>query len=141
LPTYHWKAIDEGYNFVLDLISIKGLHKKLWASKVVGVCISRISGLPIRESWDKMTFDARPMAKHKKYYKREGDDFFQVRVVMNLVNMHLLVVHPFTEVLHYALTNLLFGLCKFMCISDMLVICLSPISELQHTLLPPKCYK
>jgi hypothetical protein len=24
--TYHWKALDEGYNFVLDLISIGGLH-------------------------------------------------------------------------------------------------------------------
>jgi len=27
--TYHWKSLDEGYNFALDLISIKGLHTKL----------------------------------------------------------------------------------------------------------------
>jgi hypothetical protein len=26
---YHWKALDEGYNFDLDLIPIEGLHKKL----------------------------------------------------------------------------------------------------------------
>jgi hypothetical protein len=26
---YRWKAFDEGYNFTLDLISIKGLYKKL----------------------------------------------------------------------------------------------------------------
>ncbi len=35
--TYYWKALDEGYNFPLDLISIENLHTKLWASKVVGV--------------------------------------------------------------------------------------------------------
>jgi hypothetical protein len=31
--TYRWKDLDDGYNFALDLISIGGLHKKLWASK------------------------------------------------------------------------------------------------------------
>jgi len=44
---YHWKALDEGYNFVLGLISIKGLHAKLWALKVAGIPIVRISGLPL----------------------------------------------------------------------------------------------
>jgi hypothetical protein len=27
--TYRWKAFNEGYNFALDLTSIKGLHTKL----------------------------------------------------------------------------------------------------------------
>jgi hypothetical protein len=45
--TYRWKAFDEGYNFVLDLISIKGLHTKLWVSKVVGVPILGILGLQL----------------------------------------------------------------------------------------------
>ncbi len=31
--TYCWKDIDESYNFGLNLISIKGLHAKLWAPK------------------------------------------------------------------------------------------------------------
>jgi hypothetical protein len=31
--TYCWNVIDEGYNFALDLIPIKGLHAKLWAPK------------------------------------------------------------------------------------------------------------
>jgi hypothetical protein len=35
--TYRWKALDEGYNFALDFISIGGLHAKLWAPKVAGV--------------------------------------------------------------------------------------------------------
>ncbi len=43
---YLLKALDKGYNFALDLISIEGLHKKLWASKVAEVPILRILGFP-----------------------------------------------------------------------------------------------
>ncbi len=32
--TYHWKALDKCYNFPSDLISIGGLHAKLWAPKI-----------------------------------------------------------------------------------------------------------
>jgi hypothetical protein len=35
--TYHWKALNKGYNFFLNLISIEGLHTKLWAPKVARV--------------------------------------------------------------------------------------------------------
>jgi hypothetical protein len=35
--TYYYKALDEGYNFALNLILIRGLHTKLWGPKVVGV--------------------------------------------------------------------------------------------------------
>jgi len=35
--TYHWNALNDGYNFVLDLISIGGLLAKLWCPKVAGV--------------------------------------------------------------------------------------------------------
>jgi hypothetical protein len=57
---YNFKSINERYNFAFDLISIEGLHKKLWAYKVVGVAISRISGLPTWKSWDIMTFECSP---------------------------------------------------------------------------------
>ncbi len=40
---------------------------------------------------------------------------------------------------NYALINLLFGLCKSVWIIELLVNLPSPISELQHTLLPSKC--
>jgi hypothetical protein len=33
---YCRKDLDKGYNFALDLISIRGLHTKIWAPKVVG---------------------------------------------------------------------------------------------------------
>jgi hypothetical protein len=41
--TYRWKDIDKGYNFVLDLTSIGSMHRKLWASKIMGVQICGIS--------------------------------------------------------------------------------------------------
>jgi len=40
--TYCWKSLDKGYNFALDFTLIRGLHTKLWASKVVRVPISGI---------------------------------------------------------------------------------------------------
>ncbi len=44
--TYYWKALDKGYNFVSDLISIEGLNTKLWAPKVTKVLVVGISGFP-----------------------------------------------------------------------------------------------
>jgi len=60
--TYHWKALDKLYNFALDLISIRGLHPKLWAPKVVGVPTLEISGLPL---WDKMPFGCGPCGEEQ----------------------------------------------------------------------------
>jgi len=37
---------DKGYNFALDLTSIRAFHIKLWASKVMGVPILGILKLP-----------------------------------------------------------------------------------------------
>ncbi len=57
LATYRWKAFNKGYNFALDPISIKGLHAKLWAPKVVGVLILGILGLPLRSPKTKCHFN------------------------------------------------------------------------------------
>jgi hypothetical protein len=40
--TYRWKALDEGYNFALNLILIESLHTKLCAPKVA----TKIAGVP-----------------------------------------------------------------------------------------------
>jgi hypothetical protein len=45
--TYHWKALNNFYNSVLDFTSIEGRHKKLWAPKVAGVPTLGILGLPL----------------------------------------------------------------------------------------------
>jgi hypothetical protein len=70
--TYCWKALDEGYNFVLDLISIEGLHTKLWGPKVVEVPTLAISGLPLGNPRTKCRLDVGFMERHKVYYKGEG---------------------------------------------------------------------
>jgi hypothetical protein len=57
LATYHWKALDEDYNFALNLIVIRGFHAKLYASKVAGVLIVEISGLPFVSPGTKSQFD------------------------------------------------------------------------------------
>jgi len=85
--------MDEGYNVDLDLTSMRGLHKKLWASKVARIPILRISGLPTWESHDKMTLGTTPMARHIKYYKGEGGGFPQIQVVVSLVSSCMLMAH------------------------------------------------
>jgi hypothetical protein len=44
--TYCWKALDKGYNFALNLISIEDLHTKLWGPKIMRIPTLAISGLP-----------------------------------------------------------------------------------------------
>jgi len=77
--TYNWKALDEGYNFALDLISIRGLHTKLWGSKAIEVSTLGISGLPFGSPETKCHLDVGLVEKHIVYYKGEGDGFPQVR--------------------------------------------------------------
>jgi hypothetical protein len=90
----HWKALDEGYTFVSNLISIKSLHAKLWALKVAKVPTMGISRLSLVNAKDKCHLDASHVASHKIYYKGEGDGFPQVRAMVSLMNLSLPMVHP-----------------------------------------------
>jgi hypothetical protein len=91
--TYLWKDFKEGYNFASNLTSIKGLHTKLWASKVTGLSILGISGLPLGSPGTKWHSGASLMAKHKEYYKGGGGGFPQARAPVNLMSPCLFVVH------------------------------------------------
>jgi hypothetical protein len=84
--TYCWKALDEGFNFVLNRIAIRGLHEKLWAPKVTRVPTVRISGLPLGSPETKSHLDVASMEKCRVYYKGEGGGFPQVWAVVSLVN-------------------------------------------------------
>jgi len=70
--TYCWKDLDKGYKFVLDLISIRGLHTKLWGPKVIGVPTLAISGLPFGSFEIKCNLNVGLMERNRVYYKREG---------------------------------------------------------------------
>jgi hypothetical protein len=95
--TYRWKILDKGYNFALDLISIGGLHAKLWAPKVAGDPSVKISGLPLGSPGTKCHLDVGLVEKHMVYYKEEGAGFPQVRAVMSFVNPSLPVACPGTK--------------------------------------------
>jgi len=75
--TYHWKAFDKRYNFALYLISIGGLHAKLWRPKVVRVPTLVISKLPLGSPGTKSHLDVGPMERRRVYYKGEGGGFPQ----------------------------------------------------------------
>ncbi len=95
--TYRWKALDDGYNFALDFISIEGLHIKLWPHKVARILILGISRLPFGSPGTKCHLDVGFVASHKVCYKGEGGGFPQVRAVVNLVSPSLPVVRPNTK--------------------------------------------
>jgi hypothetical protein len=94
---YRWKALNKGYNFALDLISIRGLQKKLWAFKVVGVLSLRILRLPLGSLETKNHLNVAPVESHKIYYNGEGGGFPQVRAVVSLVNPSLPMARPRTK--------------------------------------------
>jgi hypothetical protein len=64
---YRWKDLNESYNFASELITIEGLHAKLWASKAVGVPTIGILGLPRQK---KGHLDVAPMERCKVYMER-----------------------------------------------------------------------
>ncbi len=104
--TYRWKDLDKGYNTSLDLISIGGLHTKLWAPKVARL---PTLGIPGGNPGTKWHLGASPMARHRLYYKGEGGGggFPQVRVVVSLVSPWLPVVRPCTKVLQLHINQLI----------------------------------
>ncbi len=67
--TYCWKALFEGYNFVVDFISIRGIKTKLCAPKVARVPTLGISGPPLGSSGTKWHLGVSPVATHKTYYR------------------------------------------------------------------------
>jgi len=73
--TCRWKALNESYNFASDLISIWGLHAKLWAPKITGVPTLAILGLPLGSFETKCHSDVGLMERHKIYYKGEDGGF------------------------------------------------------------------
>jgi hypothetical protein len=63
--TYRWKVLGEGYNFALNLISIKGFHTMLWSPKVVRIPTLQISGLSLGNPETKWHLGVGPMAMHR----------------------------------------------------------------------------
>jgi len=91
--TYHWKALDKGYNISLDLTSIGDLKKIIMAFQNEKSPNFENFGSP-KTKWH---LDVAPMANHKEYYKGDGVSFPQVRVVMSVMNLCMLVARSCTK--------------------------------------------
>jgi len=102
--TYHWKALDEGYNFASYLISIGGLHTKLWAPKIAKVLIVGISRLGnLGTKWH---LGVGHVARHRVYYKGEGGGFPQVQVVMSFMSSCLPMARQCTKMFQLRINQL-----------------------------------
>jgi hypothetical protein len=75
---HHWKALEENYKFVSDLILIGGLNKKLWSRKVPGVQTRIVSGLLLGSPETKNHSDVGAAKRCREYYMGEGGGFPQV---------------------------------------------------------------
>ncbi len=116
--TRRWKDLDEGYNFSSDLISIQGLHAKLWAPKVAGVPTLVISGLPFESPGTKCHLDVSLMERHKVYYKGEGGGFPQVQAVVSLVSPSCMWIILTPKVLQLCTDHFVLVLCGPMWVSE-----------------------
>jgi len=112
--TYRWKALNEGYNFSLDLVPIGGLHAKLWRPKVARVLTLAISGLPspLGSPGTKSHLDVGLVERHRVYYKGEGGGFPQVQGVVSLANPSRPWLVLALKVLQLCTNHLVLVLCR-----------------------------
>jgi len=84
--THRWKALDESYNFGLDLVPIRVQGEELWASKVPGVQTRTVSGLHFGSPGKKNHLDVSPVQSCREYYMGEGGGFPRVWAVVSQVS-------------------------------------------------------
>jgi hypothetical protein len=85
--THWWEALDEGYNFASDLITIGGLHRKLCVLKVTRVLVVGISGLSFGSPGTKSHLDVALVESCRIYYMGEGGGFPRVRAVVSFMSL------------------------------------------------------
>jgi len=83
--TRRWKALDESYNFGLDLVSIRVRGEELWPFKVPGLQRKTVSGLQLGSPGKKNHLDVASAESYKVYYMGEGGGFPRVQAVVSLV--------------------------------------------------------
>ncbi len=84
--THRWKALEEIYKFVSNLIPIRGLSWELWVLKVLGVQTETFSGLFLRSPRNKSHLDAGVVEQCREHYMGEGGGFPWVQAVVSQVS-------------------------------------------------------
>jgi len=92
-----WKALEESYNFGLDLVPIRARGEKLWTPKVSGVQIGTVSGLHFGSPEKKSHLDVSAAESCREYYMGEGGGFPRVQVVVSQVSPRSPMVCPNTK--------------------------------------------
>jgi len=133
-----WKDFKDGYNFAIDLISIRGLHAKLWAPKVVGVPNVGILGLPLGSPGTKCHLNVGLVERHIVYYKGEGDGFPQVRATVSLVSSGCMWLVLALKVFQLCTNHFVLVLCKLVWISEACQFFLVPSRSSRMPLYPSK---
>jgi hypothetical protein len=112
------KVINEGYSFASNLISIRGLHAKLWAPKVTGIPIVGISGLHLGVLGQNVIWMWASWFKDRVYYKGEGGGFPQVQAVLSLMSLSCswLILAP--KVLQLCINHFVLVLCRSVWVVD-----------------------
>jgi hypothetical protein len=116
---YLWKVFNKGYKSSLDFISNRGMHTKLWASKV--------SGVPIFENLSRLLkqndiWVQAPWLSIENTIRGKLEASFKSRS-WSVCVCPWLVYAP--KMLQLCITNL-FSLCRFVWIIDLLVTCPNP---------------
>jgi len=139
LATYRWKALDEGYNFASNRISIRGLLAKLWGSKFARVLVGAISGLPNGSPGEKSHLNVGPVERCRVYYKGEGGGFPQVWAVVNLVCPCCPWLILARKVLQLCTNHLIRVVCKPVWMSEACQLFLVPSRNSNTPLYPSRC--
>ncbi len=124
--TYCWKALDKGYNVSSDVISIRGLNTKLWTPKVG---THNFGGSQLWEFWDShlgilgqndiWVLVLWPRTKHTIRGKVMASPKSESWWIFWVHGCPWFMCAP--KCSNYALTNLLFGLCRSIWINELLV--------------------
>jgi hypothetical protein len=136
--TYRWKDLNQGYNFVFDLIAIKGLNAKLWPPKVIRVPVVAISRLPLGSPGTKCHLDVPLVENYRVYYKGEGGGFPQVWAMVSLVTPSYLWFVLAPKVLQLCTNHLVLVLCRFLWVIEACQFFLIPSQSSSMPLYPSK---
>jgi hypothetical protein len=83
--TRSWKALDESYNFGLDLVPIRVWGEELWTSKVTRLQPRTVLGLQLGSLGKKSHLDVASAESCRVYYMGESGGFPQVQAMVSLV--------------------------------------------------------
>jgi len=84
--THRWKALEESYNIIINLVPIQARGKKLWTPKVSRVKTRTVSGLHFGSPGKKCHSDASAATRRREYYMGEGGGFPRVWAVVSQVS-------------------------------------------------------